>query len=41
MNILICEGNAVTAMKLGWTLQDLGHRVCGTARFCNRPGRKA
>lgn len=32
MNILICEGNAITAMKLGWTLQDLGHRVCGAAR---------
>jgi CheY-like chemotaxis protein len=32
MNILICEGNAVTAMKLGWTLQDMGHRVCGIAR---------
>jgi two-component system, response regulator PdtaR len=31
MNILICEDNPIVAMDLGWKLQDLGHRVCGTA----------
>src|SRR5687768_14268489 len=31
MNILICEDNPIVAMDLGWMLQDMGHRVCGTA----------
>lgn len=31
MKILICEDNPIVAMDLGWMLQDMGHRVCGTA----------
>jgi CheY-like chemotaxis protein len=31
MNILIVEDNPVIAMDLSWILEDLGHRVCGTA----------
>ena len=31
MNILIIEDNPIIAMDLSWMLEDLGHRVCGTA----------
>lgn len=30
MNILICEDDAIIAMDLAWTLEELGHRVLGT-----------
>jgi two-component system, response regulator PdtaR len=36
MNILIIEDNPIIAMDLGWILEDMGHRICGTADTSNK-----